>query len=117
MLTAVKGFDVSTKITTNSMEEEDDAPLPMYNINDKQRNGLMVIEYNESESDVEQSEYNNIREDIPVIKLNENPFEMVEDVYGGQNISLCIFPKFPSKHPLAPRQRYCRFILETSMNL
>jgi len=78
----------------------------MYNINDKQRNGLMVIEYNESESDVEQSEYNNSREEIPVIKLNENPFEMVEDVYGGQKISLCIFPKFPSKHPLAPRQRW-----------
>lgn len=131
VLTAVKDFTISTKIITHNNEEENEQSnlepksSQLYNFTDTQRNGVLIVEY----QDPSDGEIDNTMQDIEEVdietsmepletmvkeeeqKEDTDPFVIVEEKFGGQNISLVLLPRFPAEHPLSSKQRFDYFVI------
>lgn len=126
VLTAVSGFSLNKPKTDENNHGKSDQ---QWDITNNQRNGVVVTEHysfsdensgdeNDDDNDKVSKEKNKKDEnetrdqEEESVRMNQEMeedkklFENVENVYGGQNISLVVMPRFPEKHMLASMQKY-----------
>lgn len=126
VLTAVSGFSLNKLKTDENNHGKSDQ---QWDITNNQRNGVVVTEHysfsdensgdeNDDDNDKVNKEKNKKDEnetkdqEEESVRMNQEMeedkklFENVENVYGGQNISLVVMPRFPEKHMLASTQKW-----------